>query len=306
MDDLFVLTESDFTKRPVRGYSYIYIYSIKNLYLYVGQTIQSLGGRFYNHKTDHSGAHYADRISYLQIRFEYANFAEGYLARRCGGICQGGVPNPEKYAVPDEVKREVQRIGDKLQSLRFTPPLFTFSLQNDGSKYEYLSLFHNLLCVEDLVWDNFITKSRYVNTSSPYSTSIYMGQFTLLKDEEVKMNHPFFILANKKQDLRPMAFFQMSSVSELLDLKPVTADFPIYCILPEKVYQRYKEHLVPFCRKHHIGLLAQKWSGIELICRYKEPFPAEPKNLHAKTIRGIFTESSYMAYASSYGYFQCA
>lgn len=300
MDDLFVLMESDFTKCPKKGYSYIYIYSIENLYLYVGQTIQSLEKRFYNHKTDHSGAHYADRISYLQIRSEYANFAEGYLARRCRGICQGGVPNPENYAVPEEVKREVQEIGNKLSSLRFTIPLFTLSLQNDGSKYEYLNLFDDLLRVEDLIWDNFIKKNE-----GPYFTQIYMEPFTLLKDSQIKMNHPFFILANKRQDLRPMAFFQMSSVSELLDLKSITADFPIYCILPEKVYQKYEERLVSFCKKRHIGLLVQKWSKLELVCRYVKPFPAEPKNLHAKAVYRLFTGSNYAAYASSYGYFQC-
>ena len=71
--NFFIENESDFSKRPENGYTYIYIYSIGNLYLYVGQTIQSIEGRFNNHLSDHSGAHYADTISYLQVASEYAN-----------------------------------------------------------------------------------------------------------------------------------------------------------------------------------------------------------------------------------------
>lgn len=55
----FIFTESDFETRPTDGYTYIYIYSLDNLYLYVGQTIQSIEGRYRNHLSDNSGAHYA-------------------------------------------------------------------------------------------------------------------------------------------------------------------------------------------------------------------------------------------------------
>ncbi|MCI6995805.1 MAG: hypothetical protein MR936_03170 [Eubacterium sp.] len=80
------------------GYSYIYIYSCNNIYIYVGQTTQSIMERYRNHLVgDNSGAHYANQIHCIQIASKYANYAEGYLAYRVKGISQGNIPNHEFY-----------------------------------------------------------------------------------------------------------------------------------------------------------------------------------------------------------------
>lgn len=307
----FIENESSFSKRPENGYTYIYIYSIGNMYLYVGQAIQSIEGRFKQHLSDHSGVHYADTIRYLQVKSEYANYTEGYLAYRLNGICQGNIPNHEhhKDSTPIELRKELQKIANKLVSMKsFTAgPVFSISIKNDGSNCEDLSMFHQLLNCGTLLWDNFTKNGEH-------SKYIFMNEFTLAKSEKIKMNHRIFIVTrtkgkdvlNRKIGLRPMAFLRISSVAELLDVKHIKSDYPCYCIVTDEFYKKYDKFIDAFYKKSHIGLLVQDWKEIRMMHQYKKPYASEHKDLIAKEVAYIAKATNYIAQDSPFGYFQCA
>ena len=283
------------------------------MYLYVGQTIQSIEGRFRQHLSDHSGAHYADTIRYLQVRSEYANYTEGYISYRINGLCQGNVPNYEHYkeSTPIELRKSLQKIAGKLVSMKpsIISPVFSIPVKNDGSNCENLTLFHQLLNIKTngkaLLWNNFTKNGEY-------SKYIYMNEFTLTIRKGRKISHRIFIITRIKDEntryqkagIRPMAFFRISSVAELLDIKHIKSNYPCYCIITDEFYKKYDKFLDTIFMKNNMGLLVQKWEGIKMIYRYKRPYTSERVDLIAKEVAHVAKITTYKAQSSPYGYYQ--
>ena len=103
-----------------------------------------------------------------------------------------------------------------------------------------------------------------------------------------------------------MAFFRISSVAELLDVKHIKSDYPCYCIITDEFYKKYDKFINSFYKKNHIGLLVQDWKEIRMIYQYKKPYASERKDLIAKEVAYVAKATNYIAQDSPFGYFQCA
>jgi len=317
---MFIDAATEFDKRPEGGYTYIYIYSLDNLYLYVGQTIQSLEARYTNHLADNSGAHYANCIAYFQIRSSYANYAEGYIANRVNGICQGNIPNPEKHKdqVPKEIRKILQKIGNKLCNRRLCDktlltgelPLFSIEINNDGSKMEPLKLL-SLLLQEKKIIDRHYPQYPVTRNHSPYSTNLYISEIT-----HIVHNTKGYLLSRPKGDFRPVLFLMANSVEQVLFCKKIIANFPVYCIVPEDLYNRYEKNICQLFRKNQTGLIVKRYNKLELIMNfhphYRELFKIVTKSEKDAYI-GINKEfvshcheTSIKAKFTPYNYYQCA
>ncbi len=304
MNDLFIQTPTKIDERPMNGYTYIYIYSFDSLYLYVGQTIQSIDGRFNNHLSDNSGARYANIITYFQIKSKYANYAEGYLGYRLNGICQGNLPNPEhhKDSVPKEIRKELQLIGNKLSGFKKKDdylkvgkaPLFYHKKETfcDGN---ILQLF-NLLIKEDnqFIWKHFIPSMKYTGFKG-------IGLFELSYD-----GNPFYTIMNNK-DYRPISFVEIITVDDLKRFKNLKSNFPVYGIISVQFFKKYEDIISRIIEQSSIGFLIKDWNKISVHKKWEKPF-RNKYDINANEAVCLCKNKrvEYFAQCSPYGYFQCA
>ncbi len=312
----FVCSKSNIEKRPVNGYTYIYIYSLDNLYIYTGQTIQSVRERYRNHLSDNSGAHYANSIAYFQIKSEYANYAEGYIAERVRGICQGNIPNPvhHKSDVPQDVRRTLQLIGNKLVNRRDNEtlkagdlPLFSFVIDNDGSKKETLEFFSMLLK------EGCITNHYYkgVNNLTYSQSELYVKEMHYTNDVKA------YFISRPKSDYRPMLLMLADTVEKMRFVKNIASNFPVYCVVNCEFYNRYKDKIKDLFRHNQVGLIVQYFDRLEVVYAFHKAFRAIYKakrkfdsDRYAISTNKQFiqycTVSNYKAKFTPYHYYQCA
>ncbi len=313
----FIYTESDFETRPIDGYTYIYIYSLDNLYLYVGQTIQSIEGRYKNHLSDNSGAHYANNIAYFQIKSKYANYAEGYIAERVRGICQGGVPNPAYHrdTVPKDTQKTLQKIGNKLANRKDGDktlktgclPLFSIIIDNDSSQKETLAFFSMILK------ENTIVEQHYHKKNKEY---IFADQNELyIKKMDFINNIEGYLLSRPKSDYRPILFMKADTIAKIRFIRNIISNFPVYCVVDKDLYCNYKDTIKNLFKHNQTGLMVQYLYSIETIYDFPEDFrafyKAKLKNgkymeCETKEIIPFCATGTYKAKRTPYCYYQCA
>ena len=313
----FIYSKSDFETRPVDGYTYIYIYSLDNLYLYVGQTVQSIEGRYRNHLSDNSGAHYANNIAYFQIKNEYANYAEGYIAGRIHGICQGNVPNPDHHRdnIPKDVRRILQLIGNKLVNRKDYDkvlkagdlPLFSIIIDNDGSQKETLAFF-SMLLKENKTIGNHYHNMKHL---SCYQNELYITEIQFSDGIDG------YLISRPKGDYRPILFMKADTVAKIQFVKDIISNFPIYCIVNGRLYDKHKDRIERLFSCNQTGLMVQYTDKIETIFAFHKNFRAIYKAKQKISLedytRGLnkdfvryCTLSSYKAKFTPYHYYQCA
>ena len=323
--DNFIYAKTDFEKRPVRGYTYIYIYSLDNLYLYTGQTIQSIAGRYRNHlsDTDTSGAHYANNIAYFQIKSEYANYAEGYISDRLCGICQRNAPNPDYYRndTPPEVRKILQKIGNKLTSHKSSDevlkagelPLYSITIKNDGSQRESLLFFSMLLKEKNIIANRYC---KYDGYKESWRNDIFIKEMRYCsypKDSDIKA----YLLSRPKNDYRPCLFMKANTIANLKYIKNIVSNFPIYCVVDGATYDKYKDIIDRMFSRSLTGLIIQRYSRIDCIYDISQDFrttyKACLKTSDNKHILGINKQiiqdcetTRYRAIPISDNYYQCA
>lgn len=303
-DKTFILdTEINLGKKPERGYAYIYIYSRDDLVLYVGQTIQPIFQRYHQHLRDNSGAHYANQVHCFQIDERYANYAEGYLARRLRGISQGNVPSVENNEwVPEEVKTYLKSMGTKfsqyqgrsgyLRTDRY--PISTFVLEGDG-QYEHLLRFHTIV-KGNFIWENFVK-----NNEMDYGTYIYMMPLIYTPNGR-KID--CYLLSKPSGEYRPIMFFVCTSAGDIKEIAKLRSDFPIYCLLGFDYYNRYASNIERILKYVGIGTAVERGNDIQIVKRYLRPYGR--KNIKCKDIIHFIVETPYKARKTPYGYYQVA
>ncbi len=314
---MFIYSESDYYKRPSEGYTYIYIYSLDNLYLYVGQTIQSLQGRYKNHITGlsrTSGAEYANSIAYFQIKNEYANYAEGYIARRLQGICQRGVPNPDhfRHNVPKDVQKTLQQIANKLINRKADDitlktgytPLFSVSIENNGCTKEVLAIFNMLINN-----DNIISHYNKVDYYRAHKADLYLN-FVETYDKRITG----YITFRPELDYRPTIILKVNNVSDISKLRNAISNYPLYCLVDSRLYDKFKNKIENIIRYKQIGLMVQRPSEIITIQAFHKNFRILYKAqkhkkdfiLNNKRDIRLCVVSNYKAELNGHGYYQIA
>ena len=290
-------------ERPASGYTYIYIYSRDDIYIYVGQTIQSILARYKNHFSDNSGAHYANQIHCIQIASEYANFAEGYLASRLKGISQGTIPNYKYYKndVPKEIRTLLQKIGNKLLNYNSLNgnlkvgelPIFTFNIAGDGN-YATLKFYSKIVKEHVILWTNFLpTMKNYLHFSG------------LWLKELIYENHiEVYMITAPQADHRPICFFIANSANDIKEIAKIKSDFPIYCVINDSYYEKYQKTIDAIFRKSGAGILLDCWDKI--LEQKKSTKIYGQKDMKCSDLVRFFGKTEYRAQKSPYGYFQCA
>ena len=303
-DNTFILdAKINLEKRPEKGYAYIYIYSRDDLFLYVGQTIQPILQRYHQHLNDNSGAHYANQIHCFQIDERYANYAEGYLARRLQGISQWNVPSVENNEwVPEEVKAYFRSMGTKFSQYKGRSgylrtdryPISTFAMEGDG-EYEHLLRFHAIV-ESNLIWKNFVKKNE-----TDYGTDIYM--LPLIYDQNGrKIDCQLFF--KHSGEYRPIMFFVCTSAGDIKEIAKLRSNFPIYCLLEVVYYNRYSANIERISKCAGAGIAVVEGDHMRIVKRYLRPYGR--KNIKCKDIMHFIVKTPYKARKTPYGYYQVA
>lgn len=294
-------TNFGFNERPLPGYTYIYIYSRDDIFIYVGQTIQSVSSRYRNHLSDNSGAHYANRIYCIQIMSNYANYAEGYLAHRLDGISQGNVPNYEHYKdTPESVKTILRKIGNTLCSQKLSgdcknqPYIFSFFVEADGN-YDTLKFLSKLVREHNILWDNFLPAMK---ENSLCFSDLWLRELIYKKTIQV------YMLSSPQAGQRPICFFLAKSALDIKEINKIKANFPFYCVIDFLYYKKYEKMIHNIFSKTEAGILLCDWNNVLEQKKYTKIYGR--KNMKCTDLVGFFGKTEYRVQKSPYGYFQCA
>jgi len=251
VSDLFINFPMDIEDEPVKGYTYIYVYCLDNTIIYTGQTKRSINERHNEHQGDSSGAKYSNAILYIQIKSQYADFAEGYIGRRLQGLCQGELPNIKNCTNPgDDIKKEVQRIAAMLSRFRWhgdineaKTPIFTHPLET----YARGRMLRNIkgICEEEsnILFNHFADCVRRKGFRGVQIHDItFLGKIQCL-------------IGIDEKDIRPIMFAEINTASQLRLIKDIRANFPIYGIISSEMLTKNKKVVDNILVSSQIGFL---------------------------------------------------
>ncbi len=295
MNDILNCTQFSPHDRPTSGYTYIYIYSYDEIYLYVGQTTQSIYARYKQHLHDNSGAHYANTIYGFQILSEYANYAEGYLAYHLKGICQGTVPNYQKWDVSDEVRKILQQLCNvftKNLSCINTYNVLDFSIKSDRD-YDVLQFLSQIVQEHNILWSHFNSNASFLGVSDIWLNDITYGNPMRL-----------YLVSDAQCRNKPILFIFITNIKDIKKIQKDITDFPVYCIIEDNYYNKHKKQFDSIFKNTQFGIILKNQNNLFTHKTFQK------QNNHINCSYMMFStlchKTKYRARKTPYGYFQCA